>query len=144
AALLDNPRFLNAADALSDKHRERVLLEGNVRVMIYLHVQVHTNNAHLVPLPGNSNLIGDKEIWLPATAEIIAEQQDLLLADFIARGEQPTWAQDPLEVENRLNANPGVLSCALIVNAPGGYERALGWIYQILLMLASFLIIFVP
>jgi len=142
--LLNNLRFVNLLDSLAAKQKEKILVSGT-KVPVYVRFYLHTTNAHIVPLPGNiSTPKQDKDLWLPTTVEVIAAQQDILLADFIDKKSQPTWAIDPLELETRLNNNPGVLSCILVINAPGGQEQTLSWIYQILLMVVSLLIFFVP
>ena len=99
----------------------------------------------MMPITGNTNLLTiDKDPWLPTTVEVIVAEQDMMLSDFIANGVKPAWALDPLELETSLNSNPGVISWSLMLSAPGGYERALFRVTQLLLMLSSFLILFVP
>ncbi|MBI4854145.1 MAG: zinc ribbon domain-containing protein [Acidobacteria bacterium] len=143
-SLLNNPRFSTLLDSIAVKQRERIVVSG-VRVSIYVKFYLHTSNLHIVPLPGNiSSEKQEKDSWLPTTVEVIATQQDILLADFIDKNSQPTWAMDPLELENRINSSPGVLSWVLAINAPGGYEQTLNLVYQILLMIISFLVFFVP
>ncbi|MEW6733476.1 MAG: zinc ribbon domain-containing protein [Acidobacteriota bacterium] len=145
ASLLDNQRFINALDLLTIKQRERIVLAAGVKVSVYARVYVRTKNVYLIPIPGNTNpLNNDVGSWPAATAEVVAAQQDMLLSDFIASDVEPVWMLDPLEREARLNTNPGVISWALLVNAPGGYEQALAWVSQLLLMLCSFLLLFVP
>ncbi len=143
-SLLNNQRFLALLDSIAVKQRERVLISG-VKIPIYVKFYLHTSNLHVVPLPGNiSSEKQEKDSWLPTTVEVIATQQDILLADFIDKNGQPTWTIDPLELENRINNSPGVLSWVLAINAPGGYEQTLNLVYQMLLMIISFLIFFVP
>lgn len=143
-SLLNNQRFSALLDSIAIKQRERIIISG-VKVPVYVKFYLHTSNLHIVPLPGNiSTEKQEKDSWLPTTVEVIATQQDILLADFIDKSSQPTWTMDPLELENRINNNPGVLSWVLAINAPGGHEQALSILYQVLLMIISFLIFFVP
>lgn len=143
-SLLNDQRFSTLLDSIAVKQRERIVVSG-VKVPIYVKFYLHTSNLHIVPLPGNiSSEKQEKDSWLPTTVEVIAAQQDILLADFVDQNSQPTWAIDPLELENKINNSPGVLSWVLAINAPGGYEQALHLVYQALLMIISFLVFFVP
>lgn len=143
-SLLNNQRFLSMLDSIAIKQRERIVVSG-IKTPVYVKFYLYTSNLHIVPLPGNiSSEKQEKDVWLPTTVEVIATQQDILLSDFVNQSGQPTWAIDPLELENKINSNPGVLSWMLAINAPGGYEIILGWIYQTILMIISFLVFFVP
>jgi archaellum component FlaF (FlaF/FlaG flagellin family) len=143
-SLLNDQRFSELLDSIAVKQRERIIVSG-VKIPIYVKFYLHTSNLHIVPLPGNiSSEKREKDSWLPTTVEVIATQQDILLSDFVDKNSQPTWAIDPLELEDKINKSPGVLSWVLAINAPGGYEQALNIVYQILLMIISFLVFFVP
>lgn len=143
-SLLNSQPFFNLLESTAAKQREKVLVEG-VKVPIYIKFYLQTTNGHIVPIPGNIAIAKqEKDQWIATSVEVIAIQQDVLLADFISKSSQPTWAIDPLELESKISSNPGVLSWVLVINAPGGYEQSLAWIYQVLLMIVSFLVFFVP
>lgn len=142
--LIANQRLKTLLDSLENKQRQKLVVDG-VKVSVYTRYFVLTNNSHLVPLPGNTSLSSsDRNFLLPITMEVLASQQDILLADIFSKDDKPTWALDPLELESRMNTNPGVLSWALIVNAPGGYEKTLSWVHQFLLLNFSFILLLVP
>ncbi len=143
-SLLNSQTFSNLLESTALRQREKVLVEG-IKVPIYVRFYLQTTNGHIVPIPGNIVMAKqEKDQWIPTTVEVIAAQQDILLGDFINKNKQPTWAIDPLELETRLNSNPGVLSWVLVINAPGGYEQTLAWLYQVSLMIVSFLVFFIP
>lgn len=132
-------------DRIRMKQRERIVLSNGVKVHVYARVEFRTNSIALIPMPGTANTTRTVEdLWLPSTVEIIAAQQDLAVADFLAGGKRSTWELDPLEFESILNSKPGVISWALMVSAPGGFERTIAWTGHLLLIISSFLILFVP
>jgi hypothetical protein len=126
------------------KERQRIVLAGGVKVPVYARIYLRNDNVHASLLPGTNLLNMDSSSWFTPTVEVIAAEHDMLLADFISDSARPSWALDPMERETKLNSIPKVISMILIVNAPGGHEAALAWINQFLLMLCSFLLLFVP
>jgi hypothetical protein len=142
---LRKQKLINALDLMTVKQRERIVLASGVKVSVYAKISVYSNKPHMMPMPGNNYPSkSPKDIWLPSTVEVIAAEQDMLLADFIAKSGRPVWALDSIEVESRLTSNPGVISWTLLVNAPGGYERSISWVSQLLLMQTSLLLLLVP
>jgi hypothetical protein len=126
------------------KERQRIVHAAGVKVPVYARIYLRKDNMNASLLPGTNLFNPDSSLLMQPTVEVIAAEYDMMLSDFIANGNRPSWALDPIERETRLNSIPRVISLVLIVNAPGGYERAIAWVYQFLLMLCSFLLLFVP
>jgi hypothetical protein len=142
--LFNDQPFISSLGLLTAKHQHQVIISNGTEVSVQARIYLRTDNDYIWLSPGHTKPYKDQDFWLPTTVEIIAAQQDMLIADFIISGVGPSWTLDPLERETRLNTNPGVISWALLVNAPGGYESTIKWVSQLGLMLFLSLLTLAP